>query len=231
MEEIKRAGTTIVVVSHNLQAVRNLCPRTVLLHDAAMRHDGDTDTAIALYHQALGEAREGIGPLDVRAERLDEVAEFGPLELIGPAGRATTQVAAHDEVVFRAPVRFNRAVEGAVFGFALGTDTGTTVYTDNTPMAGVGALPAGDAVLEVRMRLALAGGAYNAWVILRSNDGTTHLARLPPPLVFHVARRRLVTGVADLCAEFSVRPAEAQPAARHGDRHASPSTTPPSPPG
>src|SRR5204863_8000785 len=33
MEEIRRQGATVLVVSHNMNAIRRLCSRTMLLHD------------------------------------------------------------------------------------------------------------------------------------------------------------------------------------------------------
>ena len=41
MMEIRRAGTTIVIVSHNLGAIRRMCDRTIVLHAGRVRHDGD----------------------------------------------------------------------------------------------------------------------------------------------------------------------------------------------
>ena len=60
MQQLQDAGTTIVVVSHNLNAVRNMCQRTILIHDGEMRFDGDTNEAISLYHDLLAEPRPGM---------------------------------------------------------------------------------------------------------------------------------------------------------------------------
>ena len=241
MQEIKKAGTTIVVVSHNLNAVRQLCPRTVLLHEGTMRHDGKTEDAISLYHDLLGEARESLDTVpDQRAERLDVAAEFGAVELIGPDGRPTAHVDPNDEVVFRVTVQVDRPLDDAVFGFAIGTETGQPVYSDSTPWVGMARVEAGEAILETRMRLALVGGTYMASVSLRSTDGVTLLARVPRALLFYVSSRVRVGGIADLAATFDVRPVGAptsapaiagEPEPRRADPLATPSTPPIVPPG
>ena len=237
MQQIKQAGTTIVVVSHNLNAVRQLCPRTVLLHDGTVRHDGPTEDAIALYHDLLGEAREMLGPVvDQRAERLDIAASFGGLELIGPDGRPTSYIDPNDEVVFRVPLHVERPLDDAVFGFAIGTETGTPVYNDSTPWVGMGRVEAGEAVFEARMNMALVGGTYTASVSLRSTDGITLLARVPRTLLFYVSSRVRVGGIADLAATFAVRPAdvpvsEAAQRSPRGDPLGTPPTPPIAPPG
>src|SRR5690349_10499448 len=45
--ELKRAGTTIVFISHNLHAVTRLCERTLLLSHGEVLKDGPTNDAIA----------------------------------------------------------------------------------------------------------------------------------------------------------------------------------------
>jgi ABC-2 type transport system ATP-binding protein len=228
MQEIKQAGTTIVVVSHNLNAVRQLCPRTVLLHDGTLRHDGRTEDAISLYHDLLGEARESLDTVaDQRAERIDVAATFGPLELIGPDNRPTSHVDPNDEVVFRVALHVDRSLDDAIFGFAIGTETGQPVYSDSTPWVGMARVEAGEAVFETRMRLALVGGTYTASVSLRSTDGVTLLARVPRSLLFYVSSRVRVGGIADLAAEFDVRPASGR---ERGPQRVDPLATPPTPP-
>ncbi len=72
IDELRAAGTTIVLVSHNLNAVRRLCDRTGVLHDGTLRHLGDTGEAIALFQHLLatdGGARAA-SALQVRSARL-----------------------------------------------------------------------------------------------------------------------------------------------------------------
>src|SRR5207302_5234688 len=62
MAEIREQGTTVVVVSHNLNAIRQLCDRALVLHDGTMRHDGDVDDGIGIYHSLLGEFSDPEAP-------------------------------------------------------------------------------------------------------------------------------------------------------------------------
>ncbi len=52
-------GQTALLVSHDLDLIRSLCPRTILLSDGRIQGDGDTEEVIARY---LGKAREEAGP-------------------------------------------------------------------------------------------------------------------------------------------------------------------------
>jgi homopolymeric O-antigen transport system ATP-binding protein len=51
--ELKRAGTTIVFISHNLHAVSRLCERTLLLRSGEIVLDGPTNKVIAEYEKIL----------------------------------------------------------------------------------------------------------------------------------------------------------------------------------
>jgi homopolymeric O-antigen transport system ATP-binding protein len=51
--ELRRAGTTIVFISHNLHAVSRLCKRTLLLKSGEIVLDGSTDKVIAEYERIL----------------------------------------------------------------------------------------------------------------------------------------------------------------------------------
>jgi lipopolysaccharide transport system ATP-binding protein len=51
--ELKRAGTTIVFISHNLHAVGRLCERTLLLRSGEIVLDGPTHDVVAEYERIL----------------------------------------------------------------------------------------------------------------------------------------------------------------------------------
>src|SRR5690349_23542870 len=51
--ELRRAGTTIVFISHNLHAVSRLCERTLLLRSGEIVLDGPTNEVIAEYEKIL----------------------------------------------------------------------------------------------------------------------------------------------------------------------------------
>jgi hypothetical protein len=58
--ELKKNGTTIVFISHDLRAVQQLCDRVILLKKGQIEADGDPSETIALY-QSLSAAQFG-GP-------------------------------------------------------------------------------------------------------------------------------------------------------------------------
>src|SRR5262249_27771029 len=51
MENFRKAGKTILFVSHALAQVRETCQRTVWIHEGQMVRDGDTLSVTEAYHQ------------------------------------------------------------------------------------------------------------------------------------------------------------------------------------
>lgn len=46
---ISKQGRTVLFVSHNMNAVKNLCPRSILLDGGQLTHDGESEKVVAAY--------------------------------------------------------------------------------------------------------------------------------------------------------------------------------------
>jgi lipopolysaccharide transport system ATP-binding protein len=57
MEQVSGEGRTVFFVSHNTQAVRQLCTRGILLEHGRVVADGPTDSTLSIYNQRLREMR------------------------------------------------------------------------------------------------------------------------------------------------------------------------------
>lgn len=53
IEDFRRRGKTIIVVSHALIAIHQLCTRALLLHEGSLLADGPPEDIMARYHQVL----------------------------------------------------------------------------------------------------------------------------------------------------------------------------------
>lgn len=54
LNELKKSGKTIVIVSHSLNAVKELCDRAVWLYNGEIREDGPTEEVIEKYLEVCG---------------------------------------------------------------------------------------------------------------------------------------------------------------------------------
>jgi len=67
MGEVTKGGRTVLFVSHNMAAVRNLCQRCLLLEEGTMAVSGDTVSVIAKYNEGINNKR-GV-PVSERLDR------------------------------------------------------------------------------------------------------------------------------------------------------------------
>jgi len=67
LAELREKANSVVFVSHNLEHVRNLCDRTMILDAGKMVFYGDTDEAISQYHQL------------VRIRKKEDIKQGGPV--------------------------------------------------------------------------------------------------------------------------------------------------------
>lgn len=89
MENLAQSGRTVLFVSHNMDAVRSLCGRAILLEEGKIEADGDVDNVVEEYFQRFaaghGQRRRGaeglaISKVALKDERGDETREFCPGE-------------------------------------------------------------------------------------------------------------------------------------------------------
>ena len=196
MDEIRREGATILVVSHNMNAIRLLCRRTMLLHDGRAIYNGDTNEAISKYHDILGKLEQnaaGSEGGDIAVSDLSLTKDGAP----------TAHVAAGDEVTFSLDVSFARPARQPILVFRIYNESGQLVYGETILADPV---EVGTRLrFDVRLRVALPTGSYTVEtsVGLEPRQGTVYA--VPPPLTFFVSGRPMVRGSADLRAVFDVR--------------------------
>jgi ABC-type polysaccharide/polyol phosphate transport system ATPase subunit len=204
MLQLKAAGTTIVVVSHNLSAIRLMCERTLLLHDGRVMHDGLTSEAIGLFYDLLGRRVADAG----RATTAAPEPGFATIEeftLTNSDGTQTSHLGTGEDAAFRAVVRFERPVVDPIFGLAVFTEGGIQVYGQTSPWSGTGRFAAGErARFDLRMTPNLTSGSYTAEAGVQASEGVNEFSVSTPPLLFYVAGRQGVNGIADLGGQPSV---------------------------
>jgi ABC-type polysaccharide/polyol phosphate transport system ATPase subunit len=205
MQAVRETGTTIVVVSHNLNAIRRLCDRSAVLHAGEMRFDGGTRDAIALFHELLGESREIEGDTGRDVFRSTGAARLSRFTL-GTVrdGEVQSTVPAGALARFSADLESRIDIESPYLALHVFHESGVQVYGETVAVEG--SLRAGDRHhVEVDLPVELPRGSYSAELLLVGLDATLH-APPPAPILFYVDGRNGVRGVADLHASFKIRP-------------------------
>jgi len=161
--DFRRAGKTVVIVSHAADAMRTMCDKVAWLKDGQVVAEGRSEDVVDDYvdqgHEdrvevtaEVAESRWGSGEV-----RLQDV------HLLDAAGRETSHPSTGDPVTFRLRYRADKAVSKPVFGLALETLDGTWLWAHHTRDAGF--VPdeiAGEGVVDLRVpNLMLQPGTYD----------------------------------------------------------------------
>jgi ABC-2 type transport system ATP-binding protein len=87
IREFQRQGRTIILVSHALEQVADLCGRCVLLDRGQVVYDGHPGTAISRFRDLLEERRlaEGIGQVDLDVQRHEGAVVSTTVTAVGRA--------------------------------------------------------------------------------------------------------------------------------------------------
>jgi ABC-type polysaccharide/polyol phosphate transport system ATPase subunit len=198
MEQIRSGGATVVVVSHNMAAVRSLCPRTVILSGGVPVFEGATDEAISIFHEML--AKRGIA-----AEELPTI-KITDFTLQDEQGNPTAHVEAGEEMTFSVEAQFAEPSENPVLLLRIYTDDGQLVYGEVTVLSEPTPVDAGGRVRwTVRLPATLPTRSYSAEALVGTRPDADAPKAGSRPIRFYVSGRPFVLGAVDLQATFDAR--------------------------
>jgi ABC-type polysaccharide/polyol phosphate transport system ATPase subunit len=129
--EFRRAGKTVVVVSHAMETVRTMCDEVAWLEHGRLLSSGRPDEIVDSYvdeghedrAEDAGQAESRWGSGEVR---------LTTVQLIGPDGRPTTRVRTGDPVTIRLHYAAAERIPQPIFGLALESLEGVYVWAHNT---------------------------------------------------------------------------------------------------
>jgi ABC-2 type transport system ATP-binding protein len=175
IRQMQRAGTTIVFVTHDLDAASSLSKRVVVLEGGEITDEGPSHKVADRYRQRmadlgqqgagrfLGGEVHGSGEMTLRSIRID-----------GADGNSKVNSGSRFSVGFEAEA--NRELEDPVFGIIVRANDGSYLFDTNTLWRDerIGKMAAGERV-SVRFDLTanLLTGTYLITVAAASSDGRT----------------------------------------------------------
>jgi ABC-type polysaccharide/polyol phosphate transport system ATPase subunit len=214
--EKRRAGRTVVLVTHDMATVQGFCDRAMLVHDGELLHVGDPED-VALRYYRLNFAGEGErsptgGVPDVNVRIVDCWLEDAD-------GKRTENVEQYQPIRLKAVFEARRDLEAPAFGFTVVNAAGETVFGFNRALEDDGAarMTAGQRVqISARVENALIPGRYfiHGWITRnrRHGDLALHLVRFLEFVVYGTQQGPgSVTVRADVAAELEPERARTPP--------------------
>ncbi|MFP4635352.1 MAG: ABC transporter ATP-binding protein, partial [Nitriliruptoraceae bacterium] len=203
MRSVRDAGKTFVLVSHDLEAVRELCDRAIVLDRGRIVFDGAVSEGVELYRQRLAAQPVRATPArsDARRVRIEEVS------LLGPDGAPVAEVLPSTNLTLRVRLHALEPVDACSVAMTITRADGTHLYEVHTTWHGfgVGPLAVGEeATVDVRFVAHLLAGRYAVAVAVTDTAGRNTWAVRADAAPFAVQPAPGGAGLVDLAATASV---------------------------
>jgi lipopolysaccharide transport system ATP-binding protein len=188
MAEMKRAGTTVVIVSHQLPRVRRLCDRGLFLYRGQVLADGPIDEAITFYQDnpayasnlrverpLAGGADLGSDARPVSSLSADSPIAISAVSLLSDSDQRVSTCQTGDRLVVRIAFAALRPVESPVFEVWIHSADGTEYAAFTTKWDGFlcDGSPGSGHVDLVLDPLCLLSGRYLLSVAITASDGVS----------------------------------------------------------
>ena len=192
IREFQHDGRTIVLVTHSLDQVADVCDRAVVLESGRVIADGETRDALRTLRQEFDHQRqEDIEHRRETAERAEEPtppqAVVSSVELLDASGAPVSEIGPGADVTVVVTVDASAPVASPNIGIGIETALGVTVLGTNTTMIGRQLPPlVGRQRYEIRLRdLRLGEGHYTCHGAVAAASGA-ELSRLREAAPFRV---------------------------------------------
>lgn len=204
LAEYQKKGITIIFVSHNLESVRKLCNRTILLNNGRIKRDGPTDECIREYYTLTAEDRiRSFGSTTVKRK-----AKIQRIELFNEKGEPTRNFRSGEKARLRLEIECFNDLSNPCIGFVVKTINKTNIFDTNNSLLGyeLGDLKANTKIFtEYAFRINLLRGTYTIINHLQYEKmGLGYYDWVEPAITFKVTEDYSYHGIVDLSPTFQI---------------------------
>ena len=133
MDEMRSGGRTVLLVSHNMAAVENLCTRALWIDDGQLRMDGPAKTVIEAYMATNADACSLVADLnEVRNRRGTGDIQFTRIEFFDHNVQPMSFIRSGDPMMLRIHYRARQMITRPDFEIGINTDLGTLITRFST---------------------------------------------------------------------------------------------------
>ncbi len=208
LTEYQKKGITIIFVSHNLESVRKLCKRTILLDKGQVVKDGQTDDSIRDYYRLIAEDR--VMHSQSYNEKRGEVkqqAKIQRIELFNEEGEPSRNFKSGEKAILRLEIEcFNDLPNPRIGFFIRGLDRNVIFDTNSALLQhDMGTVKRGTIlVAEFNLKMNLLKGAYTMGNHVEHGRGGDFYDYVDPSITFTVNENYSHYGVVDISPVFKL---------------------------
>lgn len=152
MQDISKGdGRTVLFVSHNMAAVRNLCSRCIVLKNGEIAYEGDTNTALDFY---LSESDNQVNKAQIdfyNSTIGNDKIKLNNVKILDEKGKLRTLFSQSEEISININFHVNTVIKGIRFNIKLKTVTGEVAFTTSSHNLTKSGIEKGEYVLELKI--------------------------------------------------------------------------------
>jgi lipopolysaccharide transport system ATP-binding protein len=182
IREFRKAGTTLLIVSHDKQVIQSICDRAILLDGGRLAKEGDPESVMDFYNALLADRQNQAVVQHVRDDgRVHTISGTGEatvsdIALLNDRGERVEVVDVGARVALQVKVVVHVPIPRLVIGYMIKDRLGQAVFGTNTdhmekPLRNLGA--GEHATFLFSFVAALGPGSYSVAIALHSTD--THV--------------------------------------------------------
>ncbi|MYN43995.1 ATP-binding cassette domain-containing protein [Pseudoduganella sp. FT93W] len=138
IRQYRRAGTTLLLVSHDKQAIQSVCDRAILLDGGQLAREGAPEEIMDYYNALIAERENSTLRLSQRDDGKLQVtsgtgeATVAEIALLNQAGEAVEVIDVGQQVTLRVTVAVHAPIPRMVLGYMIKDRLGQAMYGTNT---------------------------------------------------------------------------------------------------
>lgn len=182
IREFRQQGTTLLIVSHDKQAIQSICDRAILLNQGRVALEGEPEAVMDYYNALLAEKQnQSVRQVKCENGRTQTISGTGEavvttINLLDQHCQAVEVVDVGQRVTLHIEVETKAFIERLVLGYGIKDRLGQVIYGTNTDLKRqpLYNLAAGSkAIFDIAFNINLGPGSYSIQTALVSTD--THL--------------------------------------------------------
>jgi ABC-type polysaccharide/polyol phosphate transport system ATPase subunit len=214
MAALRRNGASLVLVGHNLDAIRQVCDRGLVMYHGEAVFQGSAADAVIAYSDILRTAarkakQEAPAENGLASRVMTFDAEIVKVALLDASGQPVSSLRTGDRATASVDIVFHKQVCSPIFSFTVRSPDGRVVYDTTTRWQGLQTpdFRAGERVsVRFELDMLLLDGEYELGVDIASATFSHYYDRVERAMSFAVSGNGGAKGVADLNAQVRVVP-------------------------
>lgn len=214
MDELRTKGTSLILVAHNMEAIRRVCNRGLVMYRGENIFQGTAAEAVVAYSEAVRraarESKSNVPTENGLSERVMTFdAEIMKVGLLDARDQAITVLKSGIPASAVVDVRFQKPVQNPIFSLTIRTTEGYMIYDTTTHWQNVQtpSFAAGE-LCRVKFdfrTMNLLEGEYEIGVDIAASNLSHYYDRLERAMSFWVTSSDEAKGMVDLKANIDIQ--------------------------